>query len=271
MPCFYCAGAHGSQRRVFGRKASCVRPVETVRRDIVQLQPYVSTFMFDFDWPDYSTLDYYRALWAGLDLKSHFVRFCLWGVPHRETVDLVAQTFKFVYFDLDLCSLSERHRLHLSALKVVKPQPRDEQVIAFFDLCEQYSNVAVVISSISGLPFCTPEDIQSGERLFTRLWNEYTCFEGLAWEPLHAQPGASITLDYEEFQMEPSASTYEDYLKHSAINLSRKPYPTGLGLSYPTIRYKDNRLNFMMMRHFAQVSAMHMIDRRRRVRHLMNR
>lgn len=266
MPCFYCAGACENQRRVFNRKAPCIRSMEAARQDIARLKKHTSTFMFDFDWPSRGSIDYYRRLWEGLDLKSHFARFYFWSLPSEGFIDLVAKTFKYVYLNIDLCSLSERHRLYLDSLKVVKPQLTDEQIFSFFNVCEKYNNAEVIISSIVGMPFYTEEDIENSQKMHARLRNEYTCFEALAWEPLHAQPGAPITFDYERFNMTPGAATYKDYLGYSVANLNRKRYPGGLEVSHPVIRYKDNRLNFLVMRHYVKMVSVYLNDNRRKVR-----
>jgi amino acid adenylation domain-containing protein len=270
MHCFYCAGACENQQRIFNRPSPYLRPVPQVRNDILQVKPYTCTLMFDFDLPGYNLENYYERLWEGIDLKSHFAHIYFWSLPSQEFIELAARTFKYVYLNIDLCSLSERHRLHLASLKAVKPQPSDDQVLAVFEVCERLGNVQVIINLISGLPFFTEQDIESSKTMLSRIMNGYTCFGGLDWGRLHAQPGAPITLDYEKFDMAPSATTFEDYFKVSLSNLSKNDrYPDLALLNYPLIYYKDDRLNSLVSKHYAELTDrvnQYLRKRRRKVR-----
>ncbi len=252
--CFYCAGACDNQRHVFNRLTPYLRPVELARRDISRAMPYTSLLMFDFDMPAYEALDYYRQLWQGLDLTSHLGHFYFWRLPSADFVALMAETFKYVYLHVDVCSLSERHRRYLTSLKVVKPQPSDQEILAMLEACEGHDNLEVTINLISGLPYFEEQDIQHSQAMLSRLLN-YDAFRGLAWGRLHAQPGAPITLAYQRFGMAPSALTFEDYLVHSRRNLQAGPrYPHDAALSYPLIYYRDQRLNSLASKHYSDVS-----------------
>lgn len=270
MHCFYCAGSCENQRRVFNRKGPYLRPIEQVRQDILQAKEYNSTFLFDFDLPEYDSIDYYHRLWEGLDLGSHFVGFAFWSMPSADLVALVSRTFKYVCLMIDVCSLSERHRQHLASLNVVKPQPTDEQILEFFDVCEQYDNVEVVISMISGLPHFTEEDVRSSEEMLSHIIKTYNCFRTLEWGPLHAQPGAPITFEYEKFGMAQSASTYQDYLECSRSNLERHGrYPDLAKLHHPLIYCKDDWLNSLVSKHYEETTVRlngHQRKRRHRAR-----
>lgn len=253
MHCFYCAGSRENQRRVFNRKGPYLRPIERVRQDIRRAKEYNSTLMFDFDLPEYDSLDHYRRLWEGLGLRSHSVGFAFWDIPSADLVALVARTFKHASLLIDVCSLSERHRQQLASLKVVKPQPTDAQILEFFDVCEQHDNVEVSISVISGLPCFAEEDVRSSEEMLSRIMKTYTSFRTLELGPLHAQPGAPITSMYGEFGMAQSAGTYQEYLECSKANLERHGRdPDSRRLRHPLICYKDDRLNALVGRHFEE-------------------
>jgi hypothetical protein len=271
MHCFYCAGSSENQRRVFNRERPYLRPIQQVRQDILRTKEYNATLMFDFDLPEYDSLDYYRRLWEGLDLGAHSVGFAFWDIPCADLVALVARTFKHASLLIDVCSLSERHRQHLASLKAVKPQPTDAQILEFFDVCEEHDNVEVSISVISGLPCFAEEDVRSSEEMLSRIMSTYTCFRTLELGALHAQPGAPLTSMYGEFGMAQSASTYEEYLECSKANLERHERgPGSRRLRHPLIRYQDEGLNALAGRHFEETITRlsgHQRKRRRGVRY----
>lgn len=269
MDCFYCAGARENQKRVFNRDCPYLRPVEVVRRDIAWAMRYTPMLMFDFDLPLYNSQTYYQQLWSGFDLSQHFVHFYFWKLPNADFIALVSETFKYVYLNIDMCSLSERHRLKLVEMGVVKPQPTDEELLAFFDIAEHFPNVEVTINLISGLPFFDEEDIAQSEAMLEYLTTHYTCLAGLDWGRLHAQPGAPLTADYAGFEMQESALAYEDYRAASDANLEPDIYPDAGSLNYPLVYYRDGRLNSVVSKHYADTStrmARYLAQLRRRVR-----
>ena len=125
MQCLYCAGCRDAQLKVFNRPKPFLRGAAEVQKDMREAMTYTSTFWFDFDLPMADTMDYYHQIWDGLDLSRYFCEFYFWKLPAPEFIDLVIKTFKYVFFNIDLCSLSEPHRLKLAAQGLVKPQPTD--------------------------------------------------------------------------------------------------------------------------------------------------
>jgi amino acid adenylation domain-containing protein len=245
MNCHYCGGACEVQANVFKRPQPyfAMRGLREVRNDIVRLKEYTSAFLFDFDLPTYDSFKAYGALWEGIDLSAHFGNFYFWQLPAAEFIELVASTFGFASLNIDLNSLAERHRQVLTNKQVVKPQPTDDQVFAFFAECEKYDNVKTTVNLINGLPFFTEEDIPAAKKALDKIIKSYKSFEGMGWGRLHAQPGAPITKDYAAFEMQPSAVTYEDYLRYSELNMQEERYPSLPFLHYPSIYYQDERLN----------------------------
>jgi len=274
MNCHYCGGAREVQAGVFKRPPphSVMRGLHETRNDIVRLKDYTSAFLFDFDLPIYDSFEIYKSLWEGIDLSAHFGNFYFWQLPSPEFVGLVAQTFGFASLNIDLNSLSERHRQMLACRQVVKPQPADDEVWAFFAECEKYDNVKTAVNLINGLPFFTAEDIPAAETALDRIVQSYESFEGLGWGRLHAQPGAPITRDYDAFEMQPSAQGYEDYLRHSELNLQEEQYPSLPFLHYPFIYYQDEKLNSRVTKYYLdamQVLRQH-TEKKRRKQQLFN-
>lgn len=241
MDCFYCGGCNSANKKIFNRTRLFRRDVEAVRKDIYEAKKYTSTFMFDFDAPNVNLLAYCRDIWEGIDLSSHFAIFTNLIPPSAELIALVNQTFKYVYWNLDLASLSERHRKELYSLRLVKPQPTDNEILAVFNECEKYDNAEVRINLIAGLPYFTTEDITRSDNMLSRILNRYTCCSELHWARLHAEPGAPVVENAEKYDMYSLASTFDDFLKYSQMNFSNK-YNVEY-YNYPYIYFKEEEFN----------------------------
>lgn len=252
--CFYCAGCRDVQVQSFNRAKPFLRDIQHVRQDIRTVMPYTTTFMFDFDLPLYDSLEYYRSLWEGIDLTNHFCEFYFWKLPSPGFIDLVSRTFRHVELGIDICSLSERHRLQLSAMTVVKPQPTDQDILAFFENCEAFPNVRVKITQVLGLPGLTDDDIQVSEAFFNRLLHTYTCFSGMEWSRLHAQPGAPILPDCNHYQMNSFATSFQEFLDFSQKNLELDHYPDLENVNYPYIYFNDEHFNSRLSAHYGRIN-----------------
>jgi radical SAM superfamily enzyme YgiQ (UPF0313 family) len=237
--CFYCAGCMESQKRVFNRLQPHSRDIEAVRNDIRETKKYVGTFMYDFELPDNDLVDYYRKLWEGIDLSNHYCLIYFWELPSRELLELITKTYKYVHINVDLCSLSEPHRMKLTELKVVKPQPTDEELLGFLDIANQFENFDIHINLIMGLPCFSEADIEESKAVLSKLMAKYDRFVSLFWWRLHAQPGAPLTYEAEKYEMKSTARTFEDFLHYSQLNLDAEVYPDLSNLIYPLIHYQD--------------------------------
>jgi amino acid adenylation domain-containing protein len=253
MNCFYCAGCRDAQQKLFNRRRPFIREAEHVRRDIEAMLPYTSTFLFDFEQPGLMGIEYYRTIWADLPLKRHFCVFYAWFLPRPELLDLITSTFNYTQVNIDLCSLSERHRLELNRLNVIKTQPTDEELFAFLDLCEGYPNLEVRINLVLGLPCFTTQDIQESERVLSLIRNRYSRFRGLDWGRLHAQPDAPLAYNAEAFDMVSSAASFEEFLETSRLNAEQEEYPALENLHYPYIYFKDESMNIALSRHYSAI------------------
>jgi amino acid adenylation domain-containing protein len=251
MSCFYCGGCLEAQKRVYNRARPFLRGIEEIRKDIKKAQKYTSTLMFDFDLPNYETLDYYRKIFAGIDLSHHFCEIYFWKIPSAEFIELITGTFKYVYFSIDVASLSERHRAKLANLGVVKPQATDEELFRFFEQCEKYENVEVAISQIAGLPYFNEEDIEASHRVLSKIIDRYGFFTRIDWGRLHAQPGAPLADTSQAHGMKSYAQTFADYLGCSELNFKEAVYPGLDTTHYPFIYYEDDNLNSKISKYFA--------------------
>jgi amino acid adenylation domain-containing protein len=255
MNCCYCGGCHQVQKKTFNRKNVFIRPVQEVRKDIIAAMPYTSTLQFDFYMSNQQLVNYCRKIWDGIHLSSHFCVFSSMGLPSSRLLELVTQTFKYVYCDIDITTLSERHRLELASLDLVKPQPTDHEILTFFDQCENYENIEVRVNVINGLPCFSPGDIEAGEKFFSHIMHTYTCFSELHWARLHAQPGAPIVENAEKYDMHAYASTFDDFFEYSKKNFnSQQGYQRLEYLNYPYIYFHEDILNSKITRHYSQTN-----------------
>jgi len=255
MNCFYCGGCNEVQKKTFNRKRVLRRAEEEVKKDIIEAKKYTSTFMFDFDIPAERLSEYCKKIWQGIDLSSHFCIVNNIKLPSPDLVKLTCKTFKYVYCDIDVCTLSERHRKQLVSFGMVKPLPNDEEILSFFDECEKYDNLEIRINLITGLPYFTAADIEPGDKLLFHIMNTYSRFGELHWARLHGQPGASIIETAEDYNMHSAATTYEDFLKCSDLNFNRKLSYAQLDyFNYPYIYFKDEKLNSRISQHYSETT-----------------
>jgi amino acid adenylation domain-containing protein len=259
LNCLYCGGCNRAQKKTFNRKRVYRRRVEEVRADIMAAQKYASTFQFEFDILSENLPDYCKQIWDGIDLKSHFCNFSTLTPPSRELVELVSKTFNYVYWDFDICTLSERHRRQLFSLGLVKPQPSDKDILEFLSLCESHHNIEVRLNLITGLPYFSPGDIETGEMFLTKVLSGYRCLGELHWARLHAQPGAPVIENAEKYDMHSLASTYEDFLEYSRKNFDNQSHDqfthSGLEhLNYPYIYLNDDKLNSKITQHYFEIN-----------------
>jgi amino acid adenylation domain-containing protein len=267
--CLYCGGCRAAHRKTSGRSTLFRRDARQVRQDIIEAQKYTSTFFFDFDAPNSDLLAYCKRIWGEIDLSSHF---CILGnltPPSPDLIEYSRETFKYVFWNLDVASLSERHRMQLSETGQVKPQPTDREIEAFLAECEKYDNVEVRINLIAGLPYFTPGDIRESERVLAGLMRRFSCLSELHWARLHAQPGAPITGHAGRYNMYSRASTFEDFLEFSRANFQPDSDYSALDyLNYPYIYFKDDDLNSRVSRHYMDTNlkvSQHKEARRRRL------
>jgi len=252
MNCFYCGGCTQAQQKTFNRKGVFNRPVEEVRKDIIEALYYASTFQFDFDVPREDLVEYCKGIWEGIDLSGYFCTISIQRLPSSAAllfslIELAAKTFKYVYWDLDILTLSERHRKQLFSLGIVKPQPTDAEILAFLEQCDAYENVEVRLNLIAGLPCFLPEDVNLSDTFLTTIISSYQSFSELHWARLHAQPGAPILEKAKTYDMHTFASTFEDFLEYSKKNFStlnsQSVHRQLEYLNYPYIYFNHESLN----------------------------
>lgn len=244
MNCIYCSGCGSMQNSVFGRKGIYYRDASLVKKDIERLKVYISTLMFDFDLTGNNLLEYCREIWENIDLKEHFCVIFTLELPSRELIEYASRKFKYVRWNIDVCSLSERHRLYMAEKKLVKPQPTDEEIFVFLSICEEFNNIQVDLNQIIGLPFFTKEDIESSNQMLETILRNYPCFNELNWGRLHAQPGTHLAMHAEQYGMLSYANSFKKFYKYSRINYqNEKYYPTLKYYHYPYILYDDAEMN----------------------------
>lgn len=253
MNCLYCGGCLQAQRKTFGRERVVHRGVEEVRKDIEAALKYASTFHFDFQISESDLQEYCRRLWEGIDLSNHFCVLNCISLPSPQLVALACRTFRYVYWDIDILSLSQRHRQQLFRQGLVKPQPSDQEIFAFLGICDKFNNSEVRLNLINGLPYLQAEDIAVSEKTLAHIMSEYSSFSELHWARLHAQPGAPVIERAAQFDMKAFAATFEDFLKYSRDNFSTdSSYPNLENFAYPYIYFDEDELNSRVSRLYVE-------------------
>jgi amino acid adenylation domain-containing protein len=255
MNCLYCGGCNKAQQKAFNRKNVLRRGIEEIRKDIIAVKKYTSTFHFEFDLPDKNLADHCRKIWQGIDLSGHFCVFNTLTFPSTELVELVSRTFKYVYWDFDIGTPSERHRKQLMSLGLVKPLPLDAEIMDFMTTCENFKNIEVRPNLITGLPYFSTEDFEPGEKLLSEIMSTFSCFGELHWARLHAQPGAPILENAEQLQMNSFATSFEHFLEYSRETFNRDSgYVSVENFNYPYIYYKDDHLNSQITNFYLEIN-----------------
>lgn len=254
--CHYCGGCNIAQRRSFNRSGLFRRNIDEVRKDLIESKKYASTIYFLFDdYSNESLLDYCKKAWSGIDLSNHFGFLSNVIPPSPELIEYSNKVFKYVYWNIDMASMSDRHRQQLLELNMVKYQPTDKEVLEMFDQCEKYDNNEILINIITGLPYFNEEDIKHSEEIEAYIMENYSCFGEFFWARLHAEPGAPVAADAEKYNMYSRAQTFEEFFKISKRNFYDKPiYPNVDNYDYPFIYFKDEALNSKVSRYYSQTS-----------------
>jgi len=250
--CHYCGGCNDAQRIAFNRPGLFRRNVPEVRKDIIESKKYTSTFFFLFD--DYSNdtlLKYCKEIWEGIDLTRHIGFLSNVILPSPELIEYCNKVFQYVYWNLDMASMSERHRLRLLSENMVKAQPTDRELLEIFDECEKYDNNEIIINFITGLPYFNREDIEASKRMLSHIINKYSCFGEYFWARLHAEPGAPVIADADKYDMYSLASNFEEFYEYSRKSFQEfELYPNVDNFTYPYIYFKDEELNSAVSQYY---------------------
>ena len=254
MNCFYCGGCNEAQTLEFSRQHPFIRKYDETKKDILEALKFTSTFMF-VDSFSFDTESYYSTLWKDLDLSNHFCDFYFYKLPRIEFIEQMCKTFKYVYINIDLCSLSERHRNEMFKQKLIKPLPTDDELFEFIAKCDQIDNLEIGLSLISGLPFYEEEDFEVGKQIIKQL-KKYKVFKGLEWGRLHAQPMAPILKNCSKYDMKSEATSFEEFLKYSQKNMEAPSYPDIYSFSVPYIYFDEDTDNSRITKYYGEINNM---------------
>jgi hypothetical protein len=241
--CLYCGGARGNQKAAFGRAKPFLRSEESVRRDHQEIASRTWQFRYDFSG---SSAGFLQSTWAGVDLSHHSCMYFLWGVPHMELIDALAQTFEHVHMVLDIGCFSEQQRNEQMRRGLLKPCASDKQLLEVIDGCHRHPNLDIEVSGIAGLPFASAATLKEEVRLVERVIS-LDCLVG--YQRLEAQPGALVTEHPARFDMETEARTFAEFLEYFE---QREPGD----VSVPMIRFRDAALEKAVQRTSEQVDAL---------------
>lgn len=252
MNCFYCGGCCEAQSKEFSRSYPYIRDYKEVKKDILEASKFTSTFMF-IDSFSFDMEKYYLELWSDLNLSDHFCDFYFYKLPSLDFISKMTTVFRYIYINIDLCSLSERHREEMFQKGLTKPLPNDSNLFEFLDNCEQFNNIEIGLSLVSGLPLYKDSDFLSGKRVLSKL-KKYKNFKGLEWGRLHAQPSAPILDRCNEFGMYSQAKTFEEFLKYSQKNIDEPVYPDIYAFHVPYIFFNNAKDNSKVSKYYGEIN-----------------
>lgn len=252
--CVQCGGTKKIQENIFHRtKVLYTRRTDLVRKDIIHSLNWTTAYMYSIGSME-EDYKYFKTVWDGIDLSGHFCAMFNTSIINYEIVKLAVNTFCYVRFAVDICSLSHNHRERMNNRTQGKIQVTDDEIIRFFDFCEQFDNCDVDIYTIAGMPFYQEADMEEDKILIERL-KQYRCFHNIEWGRLHAQPGSLLSMEAEKYGMQSDAVTYEDFLEYSKKNYNlSNGYPDMQSYQYPYICYSDNNFMQRVLLHFMELS-----------------
>ncbi len=257
--CFYCGGAALAMHESFGSARPFYRRSDLVRADLKATGAHTPKLLFDFDYEPTGKLqaDYMAEVFSDSSLRERDAYFYFWKLPQAGTIDMLCSKLRRVTINLDMASLSERHRLRLDAEKKlgVKPQPTDAELLDVFEQSRRYPGLTLDISVIAGMPLQEERDLDDVCSIVEKL-KGYPSLGDVQWGWLHAQPGSPILDTYAEFGLVASATRYQDFKSFSALNLSQKEYPGWRNMIYPLFSGKDAKLSRLTLAAFQKVTAM---------------
>lgn len=240
--CLYCGGSRGIQKASFGRAKPFLRPEECVQRDHREIVPRTWQLRYDFSGSSGAFLE--RA-WDGLDLSKHATTYFLWGVPPRDLVATLARHFQRVFMVLDIGCFSEKQRLALIKLGLLKPCPTDRELFDVIADCRRYPNLELEISGIAALPLASPETLAQETQLIDRLVRD-GCTIG--YQRLESQPGALVTEHPKRFGMHSEATTFSEFLEY----FDARGAALGDG-TVPMLRFTDAKLERAVQKTFERL------------------
>lgn len=253
--CLQCGGNKNIQTNIFRRPSHMyVRDYRLVRKDILCTINYTTAYMFSINSYN-ENYEYFEAIWDGFDFSEHYCAMFHYGILDKKTVELAVKKFKYVRFAVDICSMSQEHREQINKNTYGKEQVMDDEIIHFFDVCEQYNNCEVDIYTIAGMPLYEEKDIEEEKKFLDKL-KQYRCFHGIEWGRLHSQPGAELVVEAEKYGMKSAAQSYQDFLEYSERNYnSSYEYPIMAAYHYPYIAYKDSEYMQKILIHYIELSV----------------
>lgn len=250
MNCFYCGGRKEITEQTFQSGYTEWRDPVQVRNDINVVKDKVSVFMFEFGYKPRRLLEYCREIWEDFNLTDHYAAIYSISIPDEKLLKLASHTFRYVRWNLDICSLSETHRKKLKDKFSIKPLPSDQEILDFLQIAEAYPNIGIEINTIARLPLYDREDAISSEKFLEHIVIKYRNICQFTWGGYYQEPGTEAVINYRELGMVTGKNDYAMYKRLSYKNyVSQSYYPVLSDYNFPYIFYEDNRKNIWISEH----------------------
>lgn len=239
--CVYCGGTRGMEQAAFGRPTSFLRPVQSVRKDHLEIADRSWQLRYDFAG---GTEAFLSAAWQGFNLSNHSVTYFLWGVPPPSLMESLARTFERVYVVLDIGCFGQSQRQDLMRRGLLKPCPTDQELLRTVEFCRQFQNLKLEVCGIAGLPHSTAQALKEELPLVDKLL-ELGCDVGC--QRLESQPGALVTQHAKRFGMVADAHTFEGFVSW----FGDRGHATDA--EFPMVRFSDAQWEHKTQRAFERL------------------
>jgi amino acid adenylation domain-containing protein len=262
MNCFYCGGRREITEKTFKSCYNKWRNPEIVRNDILLIKDKAPIIMFEFGYEPNQVMAYCKKIWEDIDLSDNYASIYCLSLPDKDFLSLVSNTFKYIRWNLDICSLSERHREKLRSQFCVKPLPNNKDILQFLDMVSQFDNIEIEINLIANLPLYSFEDAKESEEFLAYILQKYNNFCELTWGKYYTEPGTMASDKYKSINMVSGKNDFERFLYLSYKNYNTKPnYPVLSDYNFPYIFYEDTNKNIFMSEHFKKMNEIYNVWR----------
>jgi hypothetical protein len=211
-PCFYCLENREGSRKWFNRQAARLRSVEAVLRDAASFN-HSSRLIFDYEHPSIPATERFITELAAK--KPENITACYyfcWGLPSRQLLDILSQSFQQVEICLDIQIFAERLRFDNAERGLIKPFFANSAILEVLEYAETKPNIHIDATGIVGMPWETAQDRETGLSFIEGLYRKYNCVRDWRFSPLHVIPGTALAQQASFEDLTVIRRSYQDFL-----------------------------------------------------------
>jgi len=223
----------------------------TIINNVKAVSTLFGYISFEFD--DNCTLEFFTRIFNALDVHDCLCKIHCTSLPDKKIIEYLTAQFRFIEWDIVLYSLSERHRKELQERFNITVQPSDDEIFRFLDACEKIANNEVGISFIIGLPCYNYKDIEETDNILNIFYNKYHSIRKLNAEKAVSKPEYLDVFSYDEIGMYTYASSYEEFLYFSELNLYNVEADE-TDVEKPYLMFADEEFNDNLIKNYLNVN-----------------